>query len=223
MITPGESAQKKPHWQILCICIFLAAITFLVFGQTVGHGFINYDDNLYVYGNPLVTAGLTWHGVARVFTHSEVHFYTPLTMISHMADSALYPSWAGGHHLTNLLLHAANVIFLFLVLLQMTGAPWRSAFVAAVFAIHPLHVESVAWVAERNDVLGGLFFVLTIGAYVRYVRRSCRPADYLLVAIFFIMGLLAKPTLVTLPFVLLLLDYWPLDRCKNDATNRPAS
>jgi tetratricopeptide (TPR) repeat protein len=225
MITPGEPVRRSQRWKIPGVCIFLASIILLVFGQTVNHEFINYDDNLYVYANPLVTAGLTLQGVTRVFTHSEVHFYTPLTMISHMANCQFFGLWAGGHHLTNLLLHTTTVILLFLVLLQMTGALWRSAFVAAVFAIHPLHVESVAWVAERNDVLGGLFFVLTIGAYVRYVRSVRSFAGYLPVLFFFILGLLSKPTLVALPFVLLLLDYWPMNRCSQSAgeTNKTAS
>jgi tetratricopeptide (TPR) repeat protein len=131
-----------------------------------------------------------------------------------MLDCQIYGLRPGGHHLTNLLLHTAAVIVLFLVLRQMTGALWRSAFVAAVFAIHPLRVESVAWVAERKDVLSGLFFMLTIGAYVRYARQPCSPTRYGLVALLFAMGLMCKPMLVTLPLVLLLLDYWPLNRLR---------
>ena len=127
-----------------------------------------------------------------------------------MLDCQLYGLAPAGHHLTNVLLHATVAILLFLVLRQMTGALWRSAFVAAVFAIHPLRVESVAWVAERKDVLSGVFFMLTIGAYVRYVRHSWSLARYLAVVLLFAFGLMSKPTLMTLPFVLLLLDYWPL-------------
>ena len=129
-----------------------------------------------------------------------------------MLDCQLYGLHAGGHHLTNVLLHAATAILLFLVLRRMTGDLWPSAFVAAVFAIHPLRVESVAWVAERKDVLSGLFFMLTLGAYVGYVRRPFSLARYLTVVLLFALGLMAKPMLVTLPFVLLLLDYWPLGR-----------
>lgn len=214
IVRPSMSNQR---WRIACICIFLAGITFLVLGRTAGYEFINYDDNLYVYDNPLVTAGLTPRGISRVFTHYETRFYTPLTMVSHMADCQFYGLWAGGHHLTNVLLHAATAILLLLVLLQLTGAAWRCAFVAAVFAIHPLHVESVAWVSERNDLLAGLFLMLTIGAYVLYARRPWSLPCYLLVIVFFTLGLLSKPTLVALPLVLLLLDYWPLGRCKASA------
>ena len=136
----------------------------------------------------------------------------PVTWISHMLDCQLYGLNAGGHHLTNVLLHAATAVLLFLVLRRMTGRLWPSALVAAVFAIHPLRVESVAWVTERKDVLSGLFFVLTLGAYVGYVRRRFSFVRYLTVMVLFALGLMAKPMLVTLPFVLLLLDYWPLGR-----------
>ena len=143
----------------------------MVFGQTLGHGFVNYDDDQYVYENPQVIHGLNLKGIEWAFTHSVMANWHPLTVMSHMLDCQFYGLHAGGHHLTNLLLHAATAILLFLVLRQMTGALWRSAFVAAVFAIHPLRVESVAWVAERKDVLSGLFFMLTLGAYVRYVAQ----------------------------------------------------
>ena len=194
------------------LCLVLAAITFIVFGQTLRHQFVNYDDNDYVYQNPLVIRGLTPQGIAWVFTHADCQLYHPLTMLSLMADSQLYGPHAGGYHLTNVLLHTASVILLFLVLRQMTGAFWRSAFVAAVFAIHPLRVESVAWVAERKDVLSGFFFMLTLGAYARYVRKTDSLVRYLTVAGAFVLALLSKPTVVMLPFVLLLLDYWPLHR-----------
>ena len=143
-----------------------------VFGQTLGHEFVNYDDNMYVYENPVVSSGLSWKGVKWVFTHSLSANWHPLTMMSHMLDCQLYGLNPGGHHLTNVLLHTASVILLFLVLRRMTGFLWRSAFVAAVFAIHPLRVESVAWVAERKDVLSGLFFMLTLWAYTRYVASD---------------------------------------------------
>ena len=156
------------------VCIFLAAITWLVFGQTLRHQFVNLDDGEYVFKNAQVARGLTLEGIVWAFTHVHADNWHPLTWISHMLDCQLYGLNPGGHHLTNVLLHAATAILLFLVLRQMTGAFWRSAFVAAVFAIHPLRVESVAWVAERKDVLSGLFFMLTIWAYVRYVRGRDR-------------------------------------------------
>ena len=177
----------------------LAAITFAVFGQTLHHEFINFDDNDYVYENPVVARGLTFKGIVWAFTQTQSANWHPLTWLSHMLDCQLYGLHPGGHHLTNVLLHTATVIALFLVLRQMTGALWRSAFVAAVFAIHPLRVESVAWVAERKDVLSGLFFMLTIGAYVRYARRPWSLARYGLVVLLFAMGLMCKPMLVTLP------------------------
>jgi tetratricopeptide (TPR) repeat protein len=196
---------------MLGICIFLAAITWLVFGRTLGHGFINYDDEIYVYENPQVAAGLTLHGIIWAFTHTVCANWHPLTVISHMLDCTLYGLNASGHHFTNVFLHTVAVVLLFLVVSDMTGAVWRSAFVAALFAIHPLRVESVAWVSERKDILSALFFVLTLAAYVRYVRAPSLQR-YLLVTLLFALGLMCKPMLVTLPFVLLLLDYWPLER-----------
>jgi tetratricopeptide (TPR) repeat protein len=229
--TERRSAGLNDRWTVLWVCIFLAAIIWVVFGQTLGHDFINYDDNGYVYENPEVARGLTLKGVVWAFTHVHASNWHPLTWVSHMLDCQFYGLNPGGHHLTNLLLHTATAILLFLVLRRMTGFLWRSAFVAAVFAIHPLRVESVAWVAERKDVLSGVFFMLTLWAYARYVQKQSRvegresstqaaPAlaprsltlDYCLVLLFFTLGLMCKPMLVTLPFVLLLLDYWPLGR-----------
>jgi tetratricopeptide (TPR) repeat protein len=209
---PVGAGRWDQHWRVAAVCLALAAITFAVFGQTAGFGFVNYDDNIFVYENNQVKGGLSLEGIAWVFTHADCGLYHPLTMLSLMADYQLHGLHAGGYHLTNVLLHAASAILLFRVLLQMTGALWRCAFVAAVFAIHPLRVESVAWVAERKDVLGAFFFMLTLGAYVRYVGNPKSPARYWMVAVAFAMALLSKPTVVTLPFVLLLLDYWPLNR-----------
>jgi tetratricopeptide (TPR) repeat protein len=192
----------------------LAVITLAVFGRTLRYEFINFDDDVYVYNNPTVAAGVTLQGIARAFLQggSGTWDWVPLTTISHMLDCQFYGLNAGGHHLTNVLLHAASAILLFLVLRQMTGAVWRSAFVAAMFAIHPLRVESVAWVTERKDVLSGLFFMLTLWAYVRHVHRPGSFINYAMVALLFALGLMSKAMLVTLPFVLLLLDYWPLNR-----------
>ena len=206
--------QRTPRWLAPVICLVLAAITFAVFAQTARYEFIDFDDGGDVYQNRMVSQGLTLKGAAWAFSiHSSNWF--PLTWFSHMLDCQLYGLNAGGHHLTNVLIHTATVILLFLVLRQMTGALWRSAFVAAVFAIHPLRVESVAWVAERKDVLSGLFFVLTIGAYVRYARLPWSPVRYGVVILLFALGLMCKPMLVTLPLVLLLLDYWPLRRAES--------
>ena len=221
----GPAAGLNNRWLVSGVCVFLAAIIWVVFGQTLRHEFVNYDDNFYVYENPEVARGLTLQGIIWAFTHVHSSNWHPLTWVSHMLDCQFYGLHAGGHHLTNILLHMATAILLFLVLRRMTGFLWRSAFVAAVFAIHPLRVESVAWVAERKDVLSGLFFMLTLWAYTRYAQgrsnverrkssagSSSLAPDYFLVLFFFALGLLCKPMLVTLPLVLLLLDYWPLGR-----------
>jgi tetratricopeptide (TPR) repeat protein len=194
----------------LLLCVVLAALTWAVFGQTIDYGFVNYDDDT-VYQNPYITNGFTLRGLAWVTTHVYSNNWQPLTSVSHMLDCQIFGLHPWGHHLTNILLHTAAVLLCFLVLSQMTGAPWRSAFVAALFAIHPLHVESVAWIAERKDVLSGLFFMLTLGAYLYYVRKPSL-LRYGTVAVLFVAGLASKPMLVTLPLILLLLDYWPLGR-----------
>jgi len=218
MTTRSRKVKKipSPHFPapratILGVSVFLTSITWLVFGETLHHPSINFDDQGYVFQNPRLTPGLTLTGILWAFRHSHMENWHPLTWISHMLDCQLFGLNPGGHHFTNVLLHTVAVILLFLVFHKMTAAVWRSAFVAAVFAIHPLRVESVAWVAERKDVLSGVFFMLTLGAYVRYVREPSG-IHYLVVALFFALGLMAKPMLVTLPLVLLLLDYWPLDR-----------
>ena len=203
--------KLSERWKTLALGLFIAAITWLVFGQTLRHGFVNLDDYEYVVKNPEVTQGLTWSGVAWAFTHVRAANWHPLTWVSHMLDCQLYGLNPAGHHLTNVLLHTGTAIALFLVLRRMTGFLWRSAFVATVFAIHPLRVESVAWIAERKDVLSGLFFVLCLGGYAGYVRRPSF-LRYAMVFSSLLLGLLSKPMLVTLPLVLLLLDYWPLHR-----------
>jgi protein O-mannosyl-transferase len=201
-------------WFTVGLCIALVGLTCLVFGQTLWHDFINYDDPRYVYENTKITSGLSLSGIAWAFTHIHSMNWHPLTTISHMLDCQLYGLKAGWHHFTNVLLHSIAVLLLFLALQRMTGALWRSAFVAALFAIHPLRVESVAWIAERKDVLSGVFFMLTLLAYAHYVRAPSL-ARYLAVAAACAFGLMSKPMLVTLPFVLLLLDYWPLNRISN--------
>jgi protein O-mannosyl-transferase len=193
------------------VCVALVALTWAVFGQTLRNDFVNFDDHAYVYENPEVTNGLTLHGIAWAFTHDHARNWHPLTTISHMLDCQLFGLNASGHHFTNVLLHTVAVVLLFLLLRQLTGTFWRSAFIAAVFAIHPLRVESVAWVAERKDLLSGIFFMLTLAAYVRYARRPSL-GRYITMSILFALGLMSKPMLVSIPFVLLLLDYWPLVR-----------
>src|SRR5215472_12259748 len=196
---------------IVAICAVLVGITWLVFAQTVRHQFVTYDDPQYVYSNPEVSAGLSLSRITWAFTHTIAGNWHPLTTISHMLDCQLYGLDPAGHHFTNVLFHTIASVLLFLVLRQMTGSLWRSAFIAALFAIHPLHVESVAWVSERKDVLSAIFFMLILGAYTRYVRAPS-VKSYLLVFLLFALGLMSKPMLVTVPFVLLLLDYWPLGR-----------
>jgi len=203
--------RSKPWVTDLLVCLGLVAVTLAVFGQTLTHDFVNFDDHVYVYENPLVIRGLSTEGIIEAFTHTHARNWHPLTTLSHMLDCQLYGLNARGHHLTNVILHTISVLLLFLVLKQMTAALWQSAFVAALFAIHPLHVESVAWIAERKDVLSAVFFLLTLATYVQYTRQPSA-LRYLLVLLLFAFGLMSKPMLVTLPFVLLLLDYWPLSR-----------
>ncbi len=203
----NESAISAGSW------IFLVAIVWTVFGQTLTHAFLNYDDDDYVYANPNITRGLTSRSLRWAFTHVHADNWHPLTTLSHMLDSQLYGLQPWGHHLTNVVLHAATAVLLFLALRSLTGALWRSAFAAALFAIHPLRAESVAWISERKDVLSGVFFMLTLWSYARYAREEHRSlARYITTLVLFALGLLCKSTLVTLPFVLLLLDYWPLRR-----------
>ena len=236
------------------MAVLLALLTIALYWPTTEHDFINFDDPNYVTSNPHVLGGLTWESAGWAFTTLYLGLWHPLTWISHMLDCQCFGLRPGGHHLTGLLLHAANTVLLFVVLRRMTGALWRSAVVAALFALHPLHVESVAWVAERKDVLSTFFVMLTLWAYHGYTacrgarsrkrkaeasdpitKHATRPMSplrgiatedgfhassftpralrfYLLSLFFFALGLMSKPMIVTLPMVLLLLDYWPLKR-----------
>jgi len=199
--------------RMLPVFLLLTLVTAGVYGQVWNFGFINYDDPLYVTDNAVVQRGFTWEGIRWAFTALAAANWHPLTWLSHMLDVSLFGLEPGFHHLVNLLFHLLNTSLLFLVLKTATGACWRSAFVAALFALHPLHVESVAWIAERKDVLSTFFGLLAIGAYCRYTQRPGW-RKFLPVAIFFSLGLMAKPMLVTLPLVLLLMDFWPLGRLK---------
>jgi len=210
----GKGLNKKTaldfRWQYL-VCLLLVISTLLVYRQVQEFDFVNYDDNLYVLENPQAHGGLSRASIAWSFKTTHAVNWHPLTWLSHLMDVQLYGLNAGPHHRTNLIFHVVNTLLLFLVFQKMTGALWRSAFVAALFALHPLHVESVAWVAERKDVLSTFFGLLTILTYIRYTRYPGR-LRYGVMLLCFILGLMAKPMLVTLPFVLLLLDYWPLGR-----------
>lgn len=202
---------KSDRLKTLWLCLLLAGITFIAFERVRVNEFVNYDDDKYVTKNPYVNEGLSRESIVWAFTESHASNWHPLTWISHMIDCRLFGTNAAGHHLVNLLLHIANTILLFLLLKWMTGSLWPSAFVAAAFALHPLHVESVAWIAERKDVLSTFFWMLTLWAYIRYAHRP-GIIRYILVMAGLCLGLMAKPMVVTLPFVLLLLDYWPLRR-----------
>jgi Flp pilus assembly protein TadD len=227
--------------RVSLLCLAVALLTTAAFLPSVHNGFVNYDDNDYVTANLAVQRGLTADGFAWAFRSTAASNWHPLTWISHMLDCQLYGLKPWGHHFTSVLLHALNTSLLFLLLLKLTSAKWRSLVVALLFGLHPLRVESVAWVAERKDVLSGLFFMLTLLAYTGYARKQgeeqsrkrgegrgksqgsvlgspsslsslTSPALYILALVLFALGLLSKPMLVTLPFVLLLLDLWPLQR-----------
>jgi hypothetical protein len=196
---------------IVFVYFVLILSTLLVLWQVRNFDFVVYDDNEYVYENPQVLNGLTQDSIIWAFTTGCAANWHPVTWLSLMLDCQLFGANPGWMHLINLFLHIANTLLLFAVLKKMTGSLWPSAFVAAAFSLHPMHVESVAWIAERKDVLSTLFLLLTLAAYVNYVRRRGL-FRYLLTLLLFALGLLAKPMLVTLPFLLLLLDYWPLNR-----------
>src|SRR5215471_11202698 len=198
----------------LLILLGLAAVTFAIYAQVIGHHFITFDDPTYIEENPMVNRGVTLDGLTWAFTTFHSGNWHPLTWIAHMIDSQLFGMIAGGHLLVNALIHAANTLLLFWFLFRTTHARWSSALVAALFALHPLHVESVAWAAERKDTLSTFFGLLSLIAYTRYAEApSIR--RYAWVAVMLALGLLAKPMLVTWPFVMLLLDYWPLRRFAN--------
>ena len=226
----AEVAETNP-WLLAAACLLLLLCTLLAFGRAANRdfGFVNLDDNRYVYDNGHVTQGLTRESITWAFTSLEFDNWHPLTWLSHQLDrqifgpESLVHPW--GYHLTSILLHAANVLVLFLALRQMTGKLWPSLLVAVLFGLHPLRAESVAWISERKDVLSGLFFFLALWAYAAYTQQN-RPWPlsallYVLVIVFFIAGLMAKPMVVILPVVLVLLDYWPLRRLWPNRANSP--
>ena len=244
--TQAKPAPAKGAVSPVWLGLLLAAATLIVYGRVASFEFTNYDDPMIVLENPMMVGGLTLHGLRWALTTSYYEYWHPVMWLSHMLDCQLFGLRAGWHHLVSVGFHVANTLLLFVVLRRMTGALWRSALVAALFALHPLHVESVAWIAERKDVLSGLFFMLTLWAYARYAEQSVvtsqwsvassqasktpatddgqRTTDYgprntqhailyyLLCLFFYALGLMSKPMVMTVPFVLLLLDYWPLGR-----------
>lgn len=207
---PAQSARTIGRSEML-IALALAVATLAVYGQVISHQFIYLDDNLYIWDNPMIIGGLTLKGMAWAFTTFHSANWHPLTWLSHMVDSQIFGLNAGGHLFVNALIHVANTLLIFLLLKRITGASWRSAIVAALFALHPLHVESVAWAAERKDTLSTFFGLLCLLAYASYVEKPSRK-KYALVIVWLALGLMAKPMLVSWPFILLLLDYWPFRR-----------
>jgi len=205
--------ESSPYFErrtVLAV-VLLAGMTLAVFAPVLSFQFINVDDGVYVTSNDHVQQGLTWRNAGWALSALDAANWHPVTWLSHMLDVTLFGLRAGGHHATSLVIHTLNVIVLFLWLRSMTGAFWKSAFVAAIFAIHPLDLESVAWIAERKNVLSTFFLLLTLWAYVRYTRKP-GVLRYLAVALCFVLGLMSKAMLVSAPFALLLLDYWPLGR-----------
>ena len=205
---PNKNIKIRPE---ILVCLFLVLSILIVYWQVINYEFVGFDDDLYVTGNSNVKDGLTVSSIIWAFKSTYASNWHPLTWVSHMLDVQLYGMNPGSHHTTNVLFHIVNSMLLFIVFKRMTGRIWQSGLIAVLFALHPLHVESVAWVAERKDVLSTFFWFLTLYCYIWYVE-SPGFGRYIPVFLFFVLGLMAKPMLVTLPFVLLLLDYWPLRR-----------
>ena len=205
----SEKSYEKRNFVLICIALVL--LTVVAFEQALFNDFVRIDDAQYVTENPHIKSGINFKSVSWALRATYAANWHPLTWLSHMLDYSLFELDPWGHHLTSLLFHIVNVLLLFWILQKMTGSIGASSFIAFVFALHPLRVESVAWVAERKDVLSTLFWMLAIIAYIRYAKRPAI-GRYRLIILAFVLGLMAKPMLVTLPFVLLLLDYWPLDR-----------
>jgi len=207
-MTDKKSQKLRPD---IWVCLFLVIIILGIYWQVRNHTFVNFDDSSYILNNAHVRAGLSFKGIAWAFSFPGFDYWHPMTWLSHMLDCHLYGLKAGMHHQISLILHILNSMLLFLVFKRMTGAIWRSAFVAAIFALHPMNVESVAWLAERKNVLSTFFWLLTMLSYIHYSKRPC-VSRYMVMLFVFTLGLMSKPMLVTLPFVLLLMDYWPLCR-----------
>ncbi|WP_420263682.1 tetratricopeptide repeat protein [Candidatus Magnetominusculus dajiuhuensis] len=211
MSEPLTRLSKSPLQTKIIICLLLIAAVFTVYAQVKDFKFLFYDDNQYILENLHVRGGPSLRNLQWAVTSAEYSNWFPVTWASHMVDVWLFGLWPGGHHLTNVAFHAGNAVLLFLLFSSVTGALWRSVLIAALFAFHPLHVESVAWVAERKDVLSAFFWISAMCAYVFYARRASL-GRYMAVICCFVLGLMSKPVVVALPLVLLLLDYWPLGR-----------
>src|SRR5437867_9103308 len=225
LVSPGVSRTRG-----ILICAGLVLITVAAYWPVLQNGFVNFDDPDYVSGNPRVLAGLTMAGARWAFVSVHSSNWHPLTWLSHMFDAQLFGPKPAGHHAMNVAWHALNSVLLFLWLRGLTRREWPPAFVAALFALHPMHVESVAWISERKDVLSACFGILTLWAYTNYARRraeepgqrACARAWYGAAMFLFAAGLLAKPMLVTWPCVMLLLDFWPLERGRKQADAKTA-
>ena len=201
------------------VALLLALTTLLVYLPVTRNGFLDYDDDDYVTNNQIVQNGLTFNGIQWAFTTFHASNWHPLTWLSHMTDCELFGLNPAAHHFINVLFHAANAALLFALLFRLTGILWPAAFIAALFAWHPLHVESVAWIAERKDVLSTFFALLSLLSYAKFARENCR-CSFWFALIFFALGLMAKPMLVTLPFIMLLLDFWPIQRFNHSTIQR---
>src|SRR5512140_2742334 len=210
MIAP-DRGPHAPAWLTAALAVALVVLTLSVFAPVRRFDFVEMDDPSYVFENAQVLGGLTSQSVAWAFTTGHAGFWMPAVWLSYMADAEVSGQGPHGYHVTNLLLHATATLLLFGWLARATASPWRGAVVAALFAVHPLHVESVAWVSERKDVLSAVFFLLMLGAYFRYTRAPT-VTRYLAVAVLFVAGLMSKPMLVSAPVILLFVDYWPLRR-----------
>ena len=206
--------SRQPH----LICLAITVLTLLIYGQVSDHAFLDYDDNVYISANPHIADGVTLRGLIWAFTSVYESNWIPLTWISHMVDVELFGVAASGHHLINVALHLINSLLLFFLFRKMTAALWRPALLALLFAVHPLHVESVAWASERKDLLCGLFYLLALFFYASYVKKRQRE-KYLLALAAFVLGALTKPMAVTLPCALMLIDFWPLQRSHHSAGN----
>jgi protein O-mannosyl-transferase len=204
------SGNKSKTW---LVCLVLILITFCVYFQVSNHPFCNFDDDFYVGGNRHVTGGITGSNIIWAFTSFHAGNWHPLTWLSLMLDGQFYCGNPHGYHVTNLIIHILTSLLLLFLLFRTTGSLWKSAFTSALFALHPLHVESVAWVTERKDVLSALFYILTLLFYTEYIKLK-KPAVYFLAIICFFLGLMAKSMLVTLPIIMIFIDFWPLDRCQ---------